>query len=460
MLESGRVVEIFFETRDDKSLVGNIYKGRVSNVATGMQAAFIAVGLGHDVFVPFTAMADVSSEGGPIIPPVSAGEEVLVQIIKEPVGNKGARGSTNLTLPGRYVVLMPNQDHIGVSRKISSEDERERLRAEVEKLKPEGMGLIVRTVAEGKDPESFREDVGYLRSLWDSIQERAGRSSPQSLIYRDSSLLHKIMRDTMSSRISEFLIDSPEEYASIKEIAHFLPAELAERIRLYEGPEPLFHASRIDRDIERALDRQVWLKSGGYVVIEQTEALCSIDVNTGRFLGKESLEETAFFTNMEAATVIARQVRLRNLAGIIIIDFIDMSQPEHRESVVEKLRAEFATDRAKTQIFDITELGLVQMSRQRLRTTLESTLKEPCPTCRGQGRNASHSSIGFRILDEILDKARTQDSKTARVTGSTSLIEHLQAHQARSFTELSEMYGIKVELQTDERREGTDWSLS
>lgn len=495
MVEDGQLVELYIERATDRTLVGNIYKGRVSNIARGMQAAFVDVGLEHDIFLPLSgivqpprgadegpvdAVSAVRSSPGmprpprshPLLPAMEGapdnpgsvpgpmpteepegvkitdllkvGQEILVQVVKEPVGTKGARGTTNLTLPGRYLVLMPTYEHIGISRRIEDAGERDRLRTLGEQLKPAGMGLIMRTVAEGRQEEDFRADVDFLLDQWRTIQELTSRAGARTLLFHDSSLLQKIVRDVFSTRIDEFVIDARDEYERVLAESSFLPQTLKANIKLHEGPEPLFDRYSVEIDIERALEPKVWLKSGGFVVIQETEALTSIDVNTGRYLGSTNLEETVFKTNLEAAETIAREVRLRNLAGIIVIDFIDMTDEEHRKRVVERLREAFRRDRIRTNILDLTALGLVEMTRQRHRTTLSTRLKEMCPYCKGEGRILAADYLTSRIFREVQRVCATSGAEAIYVSAHPTVARHILEGRQQSIPELETRYRKKI----------------
>ena len=492
MVEDGSLVELYIERASDRTLVGNIYKGRVSNIARGMQAAFVDVGLEHDIFLPLSgivhppraALEGVADRSGDMVLPripgitfgptpstdpqshagpmpmdepegpkindlLKVGQEILVQVVKEPVGTKGARGTTNLTLPGRFLVLMPTYEHVGISRRIEDLTERERLRTIGEALKPEGMGLILRTVAEKQHEDDFKSDVEFLMGQWNTIQELAAKCPSRTLLFQDSSLLQKIVRDEFSTRIDEFVIDGRDEYGRVLAESSFLAQTLKANIKLHEGPEPLFDRYSIEVDIERALEAKVWLKSGAFIVIEETEALTSIDVNTGRFLGSTNLEETVFKTNLEAADTIARQVRLRNLAGIIVIDFIDMTEEEHRKKVVERTREAFKRDRIRTNILELTALGLVQMTRQRHRTTLSMRLKEMCPYCKGEGRILAPDYLTSRIFREIQRVCATSGSEAIYVSAHPNVARHVLEGRQQSIPELESRYRKKIFVRSE-----------
>ena len=458
VLEDSKLAEFYIERPKHVDLVGNIYRGRVTNIAPGMQAAFVDVGLEHDVFLPMgdinvhhLHMADEGSDDIlgqvqelTINDVLKCGQEIDVQIVKEPIGTKGARGTTNLTVPGRYLVLMPKTEHIGVSRRIENEDERTRLIEAVTGLCPRGMGLIVRTVAEGKSIEDFEGDITYLLKRWETISNSAVNADLYTRLYHDSNLVQKVVRDIFSAEVDEFIIDSQEEYEHILTASSFLSPSLRQKIHLYEGNKPLFVQYGIETDLERALNRKVWLPSGGYLIIEETEALVSIDINTGRFLGYDNLEETVFKTNCEAVQQIARQIRLRNLAGIIVIDFIDMVEEDHKSVVVEKLKAAFRRDRIKNNILEITELGLVQMTRQRHRPSLSTKMKESCPYCSGSGKVLSREYMGSKLFRGIQDACQKESSEVLLVSAHPRVARLLLETRRKSLNELEEKFGKRI----------------
>ena len=458
VLEDSKLVELYIERPKHVDLVGNIYKGRVSNIAPGMQAAFVDVGLEHDVFLP---MGDINvhhlhmtDEGSDDIlghvqelsirDILRPGQEIDIQIVKEPVGTKGARGTTNLTIPGRYLVLMPTTEHVGVSRRIEEEEERERLKAVVEEIRPEDMGLIVRTVAQGKSLEEFRGDINYLLRRWEKVELKSRNAEVYTLLYQDSNLVQKVIRDIFSATIDQFVIDSKEEYENILDASSFLSNSLRQKIHHYQGETPIFEQYGIEGELERALNRKVWLPSGGYLIIEETEALVSIDINTGRFLGYRNLEETVFKTNCEAVEQIARQIRLRNLAGIIVIDFIDMEDEEHRRIVVEELKHAFRRDRIKTNILELTELGLVQMTRQRHRPSLSTKMKESCPYCSGTGKVLSREFMGSKLFREIQKACQSESSQVLLVSAHPRVARLLLETHRKTLNDLEERFGKKI----------------
>ncbi|MDH7500391.1 MAG: Rne/Rng family ribonuclease, partial [candidate division NC10 bacterium] len=434
VLEDGALVEYLYESTRNRRIAGNIYKGRVLKILPGMQATFVDIGLAKDAFLYVRDVYEdleeyekllslVDSEPGleeeekekekvsprpsprrssPSIEELlQEGQEVLVQVAREPLGTKGARITSHITLPGRYLVYMPMDRQLGVSRKISDEEERTRVRHIMERINPAGEGLIVRTVGVGKREEEFQADLAFLRTLWQRIRLKAEKLSAPALIHQDLDLIFRVIRDIFSEEVSHFIIDSPAEYERCLEYLDSMHPDLKSRLFLYTEEVPIFKSFGIEKEIEKALRRRVWLKSGGYIVIEETEALVSIDVNTGKYVGKQDFEETVLKTNLEASHEIARQVRLRDLGGIIIIDFIDMARPENRERVVEELKEGLRSDRSPTNVLYLNELGLVEMTRKRTRPGMSMQMTVPCPTCSGAGWVRSAQNIASQILREV-----------------------------------------------------------
>lgn len=414
VIEDKNVVEIYLERSLNQRLVGNIYKGKVENVLPGMQAAFVDIGLEKNafLFVEDALPQKTSGEDDGFSEPrlsitdvLKEGQEVLVQIAKEPIGTKGARVTTHITLPGRYLVLMPNVDYIGISRRIEDEKERERLREVAERVKPPHMGLIVRTIAEGLIEEEFQKDVILLSKLWKKIQNKAFHGPVPNLIHKDLELVQRILRDLFTEDIDKLIIDTRIEYEKVMELMELTAPELKGRVTLYEQ-ENLFEKYGVEEEIEKIIKQRVWLKCGGYIVIDQTEALTAIDVNTGKFVGSTNLADTVLKTNLEAAVEIARQLRLRNLGGIIIIDFIDMTDPAHQNAVLQKLEAEIRKDKTKTNILGLTQLGLVEMTRKKVRQGLEYSLLKSCPYCDGRGKILSEETMSIKAKNEIFKLAQ------------------------------------------------------
>ncbi len=421
LLEKGKLVELDIERPLQYRVVGNLYKGTVANVLPGMQAAFIDIGLGKNAFLYVDdVIPDVDEETPPpnrnsIDKLLHVGEEIMVQVIKEPYGSKGARVTGQITIPGRYLVLVPGADYIGVSKRIESQAERDRLRREVEKLKPEQIGLIIRTVAEGVESEVMAQDLQFLVQLWNRIITRFKQKPAPAILYQDLSLTCRIARDLFVEEFSSFLIDDQHEYDKVREIVDYISPHLKSKVKYYQEDEPIFERYGIETEIEKALARQVWLKSGGYLVFDETEALTVVDVNTGRYIGRRNLAETILKTNLEAAEEIARQVRLRDIGGIIIIDFIDMSIEDHRRKVVEKLNSAIKNDRTKTYVLGLTNLGLVEMTRKKVRQDLSEYLQQPCPYCSGSGRVLTPLVISTRIESNLKKELQEERSRAVLV---------------------------------------------
>lgn len=402
LVEDGELMEASVERTEAGHIVGNIYKGKIKNVLPGMQAAFIDIGREKnaflyvgDIFPRFVAHPSQTDDV------LTIGQDILVQIAKDSGGTKGPRATTHLTLPGRYVVLMPTVDFIGISRRIESETERERLKALAEKVRPSGMGIIVRTVAEGKSEEDLIRDVHYLHNLWSALTARAKRANAPTLLYRDVDLVIRIVRDYLSEDVEQFVLDNREAYGRVSDLLGYISPELLPRIKLYQGTESVFEHYGVEAELDKLGKRYVWLKCGGSIVIDQTEALTVIDVNTGKFVGKTNLADTVFRTNLDAAAEIARQLRLRDIGGIVIIDFIDMDSEEHRKAVIAALEEKLKKDRTKTNVLGLTGLGLVEMTRKKTRQNLESVLYNVCPWCEGRGRLQSPETVVISIRRQL-----------------------------------------------------------
>ncbi len=420
VLDEGQVVELWVERTRHRTIVGNIYKGRVTKVLPGMQSAFVDVGLERDAFLYVSDVLeefeeyddsgeDITLDEVPQKPEASIsdllreGQEIVVQVSKDTIAGKGARITSHITLPGRYLVYMPTVNHVGVSRRIENEDERQRLKQMLEKIRPQGSGgFIVRTAGEQHDEEEFRADMKYLMDLWDQIRRRAEKASAPTPIHHDLDLVLRTIRDVMTPEFKSVWIDSVEQYQRIVEFLDQIQPVLVPRVRLYRRDEPIFDEFGIEPEIAKALNSKVWLKSGGYIVINQTEALVAIDVNTGKYVGKRNLEETVFRTNLEAAKEIVRQIRLRDLGGIIVLDFIDMEDLANRAALFEAFENEIKKDRSKTKILQISEFGLIEMTRKRVRQSLERSLTQPCPYCSGSGRIKSNTTISLEIWRELM----------------------------------------------------------
>jgi len=420
LIENGHICELYIERTRERGIVGNIYQGKVIRVLPGMQAAFVDIGLEKAAFLYVADVLDEMEaveqfvEGGseePLpLPPIEdllqEGQELLVQVAKEPIGTKGARITSHISLPGRHLVYMPTVDHVGISRRIENEEEKERLRALIEGIRPAGTGFIVRTAAEGKSEDDLRSDMEFLVGLWKDISQRRENRTAPCLIHSDLDVTSKVLRDILTEDVDRIVVDSSDEYDKIvRFLGTFMP-RLKYDIVHYEGEEPIFDAYGLEVEIARALGRKVWLKSGGYIIIEQTEALTAIDVNTGRYVGKHNLEDTILKTNLESVREIAFQLRLRNIGGLIIIDFIDMEREAHREKVHAALEEALKNDKSKTNILKISELGLVEMTRKRVRESIGRTLCEPCPYCDGKGYVKSRTTMVYEIFRELRREIR------------------------------------------------------
>jgi ribonuclease G len=413
VLEDGILVEFYLERPVSQRLAGNIYKGKVENVLPGMQAAFVNIGLEKNAFL-YVADAVASRGNGEdmeifedikevsIKDVLRQGQNIIVQITKEPMGSKGARVTTHVTLPGRYLVLMPTVDYVGVSRRIENDKERERLKGLAQKLKPRHSGVIVRTVAEGKDEEEIKYDIEFLNKLWTKTRNKAKKATAPAIIHKDLGLIERIIRDILSTEVDKLIIDSRHEYEKVLDYLDIISPDLKSKVHLFNYREgAIFDVYGIEAEIDKSLKRKVWLKCGGYIVIDHTEALTVIDVNTGKFVGSENLADTVLKTNLEATREIARQIRLRNTGGIIVIDFIDMEVHEHREQVLKALEEALKKDRTKANVLGITQLGLVEMTRKKTSQGLEDVLQKTCPYCEGKGLVLSEETMSRKVEREI-----------------------------------------------------------
>jgi ribonuclease G len=411
MLEDGELVELYVEDQDSQQTLGSIYRGRVVNVLPGMHAAFVDIGIEKNAFLYF---GDINADktlfqfgsSNSILEfdmkdSIREGKEITVQVVKEAMGTKGARVTTYATLPSRYLVLMPYVNHVGVSRRIESEEERQRLKLLAEQIKPKDMGVIVRTAAEGKQIEDIYPDIEFLCRLWNNIKDKESKGKAPKLIHRDESLIFRAVRDLFTGDVNMFIVNNREQYARVIELIELIAPSYKDRVFCSDLNGDVFSQYSIDSKIEKAIQKKVWLRNGGYLVIDDAEALTVIDVNTGKFVGKSNLEDTVLKTNLEAAEEIVRQVRLRDIGGIIIIDFIDMVRLEHREMVLNTLKQAFKKDRTKTHIMGFTGLGLVEMTRKKVRQRLASTLVKPCPYCSGTGMVYSEMAVMVRVEKEL-----------------------------------------------------------
>lgn len=413
VLEDGRLCEIYVERKGRRPLAGNIYKGKVENVLPGMEAAFVDIGLEKNGFLYVEeVMVHEDPEKRPkkITQMLRSGQEILVQIVKDPMGTKGARLTTSLSIPGRFMVYVPGGDGVGVSRRLP-DDERQRLRQLCKELKIKGAGLIVRTAAEGVTKKELLNDVKFLEKMWQTIQGRDKGSKAPAMLYSEAEVSLKVIRDIFNDTYERVLVDSQKEYDKIRSFIKKTSPKLAERVEMYQGSKPLMETYGVDEEIKQALLRRVDLPSGGYLIVEFTEALTIIDVNTGRYVGRTRLEDTIVKTNIEACKEVVRQLRLRDIGGIIIIDFIDMARPRNRQQVLDTLGAELETDRTKTYIVELSPLGLVEMTRQNVTEGLRGILSKTCPTCNGEGVIISEESMAFDIERRLRRLAETSPNE-------------------------------------------------
>ena len=451
LMQKGVVQELHVERSASRGIVGNIYLGQVVRVLPGMQSAFVEIGLERTAFLH---VADIWSERNngesprPIERILSEGQKITVQVLKDPLGTKGARLSTQISIAGRLLVYLPQDRHIGISQRIENEAEREALRKRLSALIPEDEagGFIVRTMAESASDDELATDIAYLRKLWGEIRSQAADASPPKILYEDLNLGQRLLRDLVSAETSRIVLDSRENHQKLTAFAAEYMPRVLPLISHYTGERPLFDLYGVEDEIEKALARRVDLKSGGYLIMDQTEAMTTIDVNTGGFVGARNFDDTIFKTNLEAAQAIARQLRLRNLGGIIIIDFIDMESQEHRDSVLEELKRALARDHTKMSVSGFTQLGLVEMTRKRTRESLAHLLCEPCPTCEGRGEVKTGRTVCYEILRELLREARQFNAREFRVLAAPDVIDLFLDEESQALALLSEFIDRTVSL--------------
>jgi len=458
LLENGVLQEVFIERASRRGLTSNIYKGRVQRVLPGMQAAFVDIGLERTAFLhasDITHGRESEPEPGGAREPgirelISEGQDILVQVVKDPLGSKGARLTTFVTMPSRYLVHLPSGTGIGVSSRIEDEAERGRLRQILEDISADRRGgWIVRTAAEGAPRDALRADLIFLEKIWESVHAQGRRSPAGTLVHEDLDLPLRLLRDLLAPRVERVRVDDPEVHGRMKRFAASFIPEMEPKIQEYTEPRPLFDLHGVEDEIARALERKVPLKSGGHLVLDQTEAMTTIDVNTGAYVGHRNLEETIFRTNLEAAQAIARQVRLRNLGGIIIVDFIDMEEQDHREQVLAALERALENDHARNQITEVSRLGLVEMTRKRTRESLEHVLCRPCPTCHGRGSVKTPETVCYEIFRDILRQARQFDFQELLVLAHAEVLDLLVDEEASGLAELETATGKPIRLQAE-----------
>ena len=476
LLEDGNIAELLIERGDVSDIAGNIYKGKVQRVLPGMQAAFVDIGLNQAAFIYVNdlivsnynnnieqlliysnevddSIQSVNIEGSTspainrdwqIEELITEGQEIMVQVAKAPMGTKGARITTNISLPGRFLVLMPTSDHIGISRRIEDTTERNRLKDMVESLRQNDFGYIVRTAGEGAQEEKLAYEMGFLNNLWENVQKKYQSASATSLLHKELTVSLRAVRDLLIHEAEKLIIDSRSGYESILEFLDSFMPSLKSSVELYEGTEPIFHVYNLEGDISRALKKKVWLKSGGYIVIEHTEALVAIDVNTGRYVGKYNLEETILKTNLEALREIAYQIRLRDIGGIIVIDFIDMEKQSNQEKVFNALQEVLKKDRSKTNILPMSEMGLIQMTRKRIKKPLTRVLCEACFYCDGEGYLTSKKTICYNIYREILRDSRDMMGVKITLRVNPEIAEILHGEENNIIVSLERVIGKQI----------------
>jgi ribonuclease G len=466
LLENGKLVEIFVERPDNERMVGDIFKGRVRRVVKGMRAAFIDIGFEQDAFLHFSDMGDEvnqlfadvedeflnSDKKSSDIDPADLlrnGQEIVVQIIKEPISSKGPRVTTELTMPGRFLVLVPNQHRVGVSRKLSSNKERRRLRAVARSILPKEFGLIIRTVAEGKDEKVLQQDLNKMIKTWNKVQGEIKASKAPKLLFKDLGMASSIIRDLFTSDVDRVIVDSRKMYREITRYLKEVSSDLVNRVEYFRSRDPIFDVYGVEQELQRSVERKVWMKNGGYVIIEQTEALTSIDVNSGRYFGKKDQERNSLKINLEASREISRQLRLRDIGGLIVIDFIDMLQEENKQKVLNELRKEFSHDRAITRVEEMSRFGLVEMTRQRIRPSLIYNINEPCPTCHGTGLVPTQGTLLANIERTIRRYVASDGDRRIVIRAHPRLNSYLNNRKISRRFRLMWKYWVKIDTEDD-----------
>lgn len=445
ILENNKLVEIHIERLEDRKIIGNIYKGKVMNVLPGIEAAFIDIGIDRNAFLHLNdlehSFGNQNGKSVEVKDMIKVGQEIDIQVVKEAIIPKGARVTTNISLPGRYLVLMPNNNGIAVSRRIEQEEEKERLKKILQKIKKKDFGFIVRTAGAGKDESDFIPDMDLLIRLWNKIQKRSRRVKAPMLLHEDLNLTYRVIRDLFTEDIDEFVVNSKKEY---QKIINFLDTllllDLKPRVSYYDGDKPIFEEYNIEKEISRALEKKVWLKCGGYLVFDEVEALTVIDVNTGKYVGGKKMKNTILKTNLQAAEEIARQLRLRDIGGIIVIDFIDMDNKEDQEKVIKKLEESLKKDKTKSNIVQTTELGLVEMTRKRSKRDLDSLLRTSCPYCSGNGRILSAETVSNQVIHKLEDLSKHSKAEAILLGVHPKVEEELSASKMMLIKQLERDY--------------------
>lgn len=471
VIENNKLSEYFFERKEEQRIVGNIYKGIVTSITPGIDAAFVDIGLSRNAFLyVYDLLPQVheydyldddengydeeqeAKETEPDLPTLSIrdllkeGQTILVQLYKEPIGAKGSRVTTNISLPGRYLVLLPNTKHLGVSRRIEDESERERLKKIVSSLLPDNMGAIIRTAGRDVEQEEFSKDLVFLQKEWNRILEQSEKSKAPSLVHQNPSMVFLLIQDLISDGIEEIVVDEPSLYGEIVEFVKKQFPQAVHHVTLYDDSSAIFRAYGIESEINSLRTRKVWLRSGGYIIIDETEAMTVIDVNTGRYIGKLNLEETVFKTNLEAATEIARQIRLRDIGGIIIVDFIDMRSKDHQDELIRHFQERLKIDRSRSHLYPLTELGLLQMTRKRVRKSLNKALTQPCPYCKREGYILSADSMILKIFRTFEEICREEGAQRVILRVHPRLAEKINQEKMEQMKRLQDSYNAELKI--------------
>ncbi len=451
VMQLGVVQDLHIERSSSRGIVSNIYLGKVKRVLPGMQSAFIDIGMERSAFLHVADIWENNADPKPIERVLHEGQSLMVQVIKEPIGSKGARLSTQLSIAGRVLVYLPQESHIGVSQRIDNEEQREALRSRLQALlAPEHKGgYIIRTVAEADEEPDFIADVDYLNKLWSALQNAVKTAGAPQLLYQELDISLRVLRDFVSQHTTRIQIDSRATFQKMKDFAAAYIPSAVDTLEHYPGVRPLFDLYGVEEEIERALSKRVDLKSGGYLIIDQTEALTTVDVNTGGYVGLRNFDDTIFKTNLEATQVIARQLRLRNLGGIIICDFIDMDTLEHRDAVLDEFKKALARDHTRISVSGFSSLGLVEMTRKRTRESLAHLLCEPCPTCKGRGEVKTPQTVCYEVLREIVREARQFNAKEYRILASQQVVDLFLDEESQALAQLSDFISKPISLQVE-----------
>jgi len=469
LLENDQVAELYVERQSNTLFVGNIYKGKVMKVLPGMQSAFIDIGLDKAAFLYVDDVKRISDDDvdfdreiKPIISNLlKEGQNIIVQVSKEAIGTKGPRVTTNITLPGRYLVLAPLTQTVGISRKIENKDERDRLKDVLRSLSEmDGFGLIARTASEGVSERLLRRDYDFLVKFWQEISKKQSRISGRGLIHSEMEVSIRVIRDVLNESVKKIVVDNRDTYKVLRRYLGQYEPKLRRLVSFYPGPEPIFEAYGVEHELERALQRRVWLKSGGYIVIDQAEASVIIDVNTGRYVGSRNQDETILNTNLEAAKEIGYQLRLRNLGGIIVIDFIDMDKEDHKEKVLTALKESLKKDRAKTNVLDISDLGLVEMTRKRIRESVSKTVCSPCPYCDGRGYSKSYKTVAYEVFRELERDATYEEIKVITVYLNPAVLDYIYQNEKPLVEYIQKKYNKNIVFEADEKLHHEQYEIS